>query len=155
MDLVAEDIPDDDSVSRTVEFPIHFSNVRDLIWEKVFLFGDAGRISTIWRKYAADDEHVHAIGLGIVETKNERLRSSGKEPDRKYEGFVTGQVGSIRNIRTVRGHGFQVDHAPNEGRHHVHIAYLPAGDTKLKPSERAELRERIANLFGNYIGYLA
>lgn len=136
-------IPDADTVSRSVEYPLQYTNDRDLIWGKIFEFPGGKCESLIWRKYANSDNEVHAIGAEIAIMKQVR------DPERRYVGFVSGVAGTIRSIRTVRGHGFSVKHVPEEEeqRYHAHVCYEPAITDNLRPADKTELKSVLKECF--------
>lgn len=63
----------------------------------------------------------------------------------RYGGFVPAVVGNIRTIRTARGHGFLVEHKPEEGQHHAEVSYLPDGE--LKRADKNELKYALEKVF--------
>ena len=106
-----------DLVSRSLFRPRMLSGQDEFVWKNIFEFpSDAGRAeSVIWRKYAVSDLEAHDIGQLIARYKTET------KPDFSYAGFLTAEAGRIRGSTTKRGHKFELMHAPNEGRWHVHV----------------------------------
>lgn len=135
-----EEIPDADSVSRLIDFPHKYTEERELIWDSIFAFpkskGKYTGESVNWSKYCASEDEIHALGCAWQLAKCERV------PDMRYVGFMVAVVGDIRQIQTRRGHAFEVIHAPEEGRHHAEIRYLPsqAANTPFESHDREELK---------------
>jgi hypothetical protein len=142
LSATVENIPDEDSVSRLVDYPHGFGDDRTLIWQNVFQFPDGQGESVIWRKYASSSNDVHLIGF-----KREMLKQQ-KSPQMRYEGFLTGKVKCIREIQTKNGHRFEVIHAPCEGQAHAEIRYAPSPSAKLTKPEKAELKLALQSCFG-------
>ena len=150
MTETVEDIPDEDAVSRLVDFPRMYEEARGLIWKQIFQFPGGKCESVVWRRYAPTPADVHRLGC---EREAAKRRS---KPEMRYVGFVSSTVGGIRGIRTERGHGFTVNHAPSEGRQHAEVCYAPAsqnGITKLLPNDKAELKEFLKNAFGELVSH--
>lgn len=142
-------IPDPDMVSRLVKHPHMSLTVKEeqMIWRHLFDFPGGQHESVTWRKYAPKDQDVHTLGFKWEAAK--RL----SKPDVRYRGFVTAIVGHIRAIcnTSPAGHGFRVEHMPDEGIEHAGIAYeLVGGSTydDLSPSVKSDLRYRLERTFG-------
>lgn len=121
---------------------------RALIWPNVFEFPGGLGESLVWRAYAPTDDEVHA--LGCERERNVRQR----KPDMRYAGFITAVTGSIRRIRTAAGHGFAVEHKPEEGDHHAEIRYAIApGVTTLSKSAKADLKVTLREAFGPLVSH--
>jgi len=141
----AEDIPDSDTVSRLVDFPRMYVEAKGLIWNHIFQFPGGECESVVWARYAPTSADVHRLGCEREATKRQG------NPEMRYVGFVSSTAGGIRGIMTARGHGFTVNHAPREGRHHAEVCYSPAsqnGITDLKKADKGELRAALRNVFG-------
>jgi hypothetical protein len=68
-----------------------------------------------------------------------------RRADVRYSGFINTVTQNITSIRTAKGHGFAVIHAPEEGEHHAKTRYAPAAGTdKLNKAEKGELNWRRA-----------
>jgi hypothetical protein len=143
-----EEIPDEDTVSRLIDFPRMYEEARRLIWDQVFQFPGGDCESLVWRRYAATDEEVHRLGC------EREVAKRVTKPEMRYAGFISALSGAIRSIRTNRGHGFGVNHAPEEGVHHAEVCYSPVGDgLKLKPADKAELKLALKGKFGDLASY--
>lgn len=143
-----EDIPDGDAVCRLVFFPHMYNDAKALIWKMVFSFPNGNCESVVWKRYAREPEDAHRLGRELETTMRQKI------VDRRYTGFVSAIVGAIREIQTPNGHGFAVNHAPDEGRHHVEICFASAGQigvVKLKPSEKAELKAYLEKVFDELV----
>jgi hypothetical protein len=148
---MVENIPDCDTVSRLVYFPHMYDSAKVLIWEQIFQFPGGKCESVVWARYAPRPADVHRLGCERVAAKRQ------SKPGIRYTGFKSSTAGAIRGIRTSRGHGFTMNHAPDEGRrHHAEVCYAPAsqnGVTKLMPNDKAELKEFLKNAFGELVSY--
>lgn len=143
-----EEIPDEDAVSRLVDYPHKYRPELDLIWDCVFEFPGRDCESLVWRKHASTDDEVHKIGAGR-EAEKQQTR-----PEYQYIGFITAEVCQIRNIQTSRGHGFTITHEPSEGKHHAHVNYRRADpDTKLTRPDKQELKLALRKCFGDLVKY--
>jgi hypothetical protein len=133
-----EAISDGDAISRLIDAPRMYDEYRGLIWEDVFQFPGRPCESVIWRRYAPEPGDVHRIGRGREAVARQR------RPGVRYAGFISALAGSVRLVKTARGHGFSVIHAPEEGRRdHAHICYAPAEDgdaSKLRKTDKSELK---------------
>jgi len=89
------------------------NNSTELALELICTFPDGTDESLVWRKYARDDDDVHRIGCD--KERRKRIR----KPDTRYKGCGTTTAGQIRGCRNARGHGLSVQHAPEEGIHHL------------------------------------
>ncbi len=147
--LAPEHIADSDQVSRLIERPRMYERESDLIIPlQFFPFFDGRPESVVWRRYAATDEEVHKIGIDRIETKRRRTGND----DIYHDGFATAQVDAVRSTRTVAGHGFNVVHAPCEGKWHAHVELALASDKTfraLAKGEKADLRFAISQVFSN------
>ncbi len=142
--MEVEEIPDADTVSRLVEFPRTYDPANKLILDAVFQFPNNEAESVIWRKYAPSDADVHHLGCAWETSKQKR------NPDMRYVGFISAEVGAIRDIRSAKGHGFTVVHQPEEGVHHAGIVYAPApGTPSLSKGEKGELKIALRGVFGS------
>ena len=117
---------------------------RQLVWISVFQFPKSGgeRESVVWRKYAVSEDDVHKLGC-----ERERLKRENK-PNWQYLGFVTARAGDVRDRKTVRRHGFAVEHKPCEGIHHAEIRLVAAEGTTMTSAEKTELRMALEGIFG-------
>jgi len=57
----------------------------------------------------------------------------------------------MRSIRTVRGHGFDVRHAPAEGIHHAEIHYSSPDTVPLLKGDKGELKLALQRAFGELV----
>jgi hypothetical protein len=141
---VAEEIGDNESMSRLIDFPTMYEN-GDLIFKLMFLFSKGSPESLIWRRYVPEAKDVHKIGC-----EREVLKKQSK-PEYKYTGCKTAVSHEILSITTARGYGFSLAHTPCEGIHHVEISFrLPQNVTykNLKEGDRAELKLELSKKFG-------
>lgn len=69
-----------------------------------------------------------------------------------YEGFISTVVKSVLGIKTNRGHGFEVRHAPDEGMHHAEVSYKE-GEGGLQRIDKAELRLALQKVFGPLLSH--
>jgi hypothetical protein len=141
-----EDISDNAEVRRLVDYP-RMDNRSELIWENVFEFPKEQGESVIWSKYAPTADDVHKVGCEREATKRET------KPEMRYSGFIPALVRTIRAIRTIRGHGFQVRHEPDQGDHHAEIIYVPADQLELKKADKLELKFALKGAFGQLVGH--
>lgn len=138
-----EQIPDNDSLSRHIDFPHKYRPDEDLIWwPAVFEFPDGKGESLVWRKYKPTIEEVHALGCEREAKKKE------SKPDWLYKGAITTKAGSIRSIKNSRGHGFRVAHEPTEGIYHAEIARSNDPAMTFNKNDKNELREMLKDVFG-------
>jgi hypothetical protein len=145
-----EEIPNDDTVSRLVDFPHKYSEDRELIWESIFAFtksrGQYTGESVNWSKYCATPDAIHALGCEWQRKKRERV------PTTRYVGYTVGGVGNVRGVNNRRGHSFQVIHDPldNQGQHHAEIRYLRCSgpEVPFESSDREELKFALQRQFG-------
>jgi len=147
-----EDIPDGDAVSRLVDFPRMYEEARGLIWDNIFQFPRGECESVVWARYAPTPADVHRLGCEREAAK----RQSNPEMRYAYAGFISSTAGAIRGVRTARGHGFTMNHAPDEGRHHAEVCYAPAGQngiTDLKKADKVELRAALRKVFDELVSH--
>lgn len=152
MPFPIEEIPDGDNVSRLVEYPLSYRPEAGLIWENVFRFQskDHDCDSIVWRKYAAQDDDVHEIGRRVSHDKNIKQE---RVNDRAYEGFITAHVGTVRNFRTERGHGFSVTHVPEDDRRdHGHLCCARDPNSVWNKADKAELKLVLREIFSPLVG---
>jgi hypothetical protein len=137
---VPEEIPDSDMVSRLL-FEPSMRPKDDILWENVFQFPskDGNLESVIWRKYAAAIDEVH--GQGCTKQTSDRQKGNARST---YFGAITGNAGSIREIRSAGGVFFTILHVPAEGSSHAHIGFSP-NSTKI---DRVELKVLLKREFG-------
>ena len=142
----AEEIGDTELISRLVDEPRMYTADKGLIWPNVFEFPQSQHESTVWRRHAPKDNDVHEIGF-----ERERRRRDDY-PDRspmRYVGFITSQVGEVRSLKNARGHGFSVDHLPEDRRrYHAGISYAPAPGVSLSKNDKTELKQYLRQVFG-------
>ena len=116
----------------------------------VWLFS-GGCESSVWGKYAATEAVVHALACDVEKSR----RTNKPGTDFQYMGFVSANAGRIRSIRTARGYGFSVTHAPEEGRHHAHICYRqygpPGAPSSPNKNDRSELKLALRAVYGDDI----
>jgi hypothetical protein len=140
---MVEHVPNEDAISRLIYFPRMYDDFRGLIWDVVFEFPGRPCESTVWRRYAQEDDDVHHIGLDVEALKKPR------RPLTHYVGFISANVGEVRSIKTARGHGFVVNHEPSEGVHHVEICFRAADAGHLKKNDKNELKLLLRHIFDN------
>lgn len=151
MELNIEEIPDGDTVAKSIFFPKDFNTLRELIWESLFQFPTNKETnkpygeSVIWEKYAATTTDKHSIGLLIAENRRE------KNPNCSYEGYTTSLTQIIRQIQNSNGHGFDVEHKPEEGIYHAEILYKVDPDKELKKSDKTELKGYLTKVFTTFV----
>lgn len=138
-----EDIPDDATVNRLIDFPRMGNRSGDLIWKNVFEFPGGAGESVVWSKYAPTEVDVHRLGC------EREVEKRQFKPEMRYGGFIPGVVKAIRGIKTNRGHGFTVDHKPDEGQHHTEISYAPA--SVLNKTDKGELKFALQKVFGSLV----
>lgn len=129
-------------VTRLVDSPRMYEPAKGLIWESTFEFPGGAGESVNWDKYAPPPEVVHRLGLARQLSKREN------RPEFKYAGYIASQARTVREIKTVRGHGFAVDHVPSEGQHHAEIRRVPSVDNPLTKIDKSELRLALERAFG-------
>lgn len=137
---MSENIPDEDMISRLL-FEPSMRRSDDIVWENVFQFPskDGGCESVVWRKYAPEIVDVHAKGC------EKQLADHNKGNTRStYFGAFTGNVGSIRELRSGSGISFTIEHVPEQGIFHAHIAFPPGS----KKTDRGELKVMLKAQFG-------
>lgn len=155
MAIEKEEIPGHDNVAKSIFFPKDFDNYKNLIWAPIFQFstdystGLPYGESVIWEKYAPEDQDKHAIGLSIAENRKQKFN----KPDYSYEGFLQSAVDAIRSIKSNRGHGLEVEHAPSEGIYHAEIVINISKGTDLKKNDKNELKGFLQKVFNNLVAY--
>jgi hypothetical protein len=146
-----EEIPNDDAVTRLVDFPRMYDDLKELIWDNIFQFSkEQGKYlgeSVNWGKYAPPPDHVHQLGC-----QRENMRRAAN-PDFRYVGYVEAITAAIREIKNVNGHGFAVNHVPSEGQHHAEVSYLPNPNNTLTRTDRIELRVALRKVFGSLVSH--
>lgn len=144
-----EEVPDEDTVSRHVFWPhMYKENVIDA--RQAFTFPkkcNRRRESVIWRRYVSSLNAIHSMGC-----EKETRDNLSRPPDskRRYRGCIEGNVGDIRAIEIVSGHGFGVEHAPEEGIHHVHVEVHAVNGRSIgdiTKTEMHDLRDEIFKVF--------
>jgi hypothetical protein len=117
-----------------------------------FKFSDADRenpltLSVCWRKYAVERHDVDQRGEILAKIKNERNQRKKRSGRITYIGYRTAAVQTIRAIRTERGFGFSVMHAPSkEFRAHAHIAMEHASHPNgpvLERNDKLDLKDAL------------
>lgn len=143
--IVVEEIPNDDTIARLIDFPHKYSALKELIWNCVFEFPQAQGESVAWSKYASIPEEVNNIGC-IREREKRPLKQ-----DYRYVGCISASVQEVRCVRNVHGHGFCVIHEPSEGIHHAEIHFLPNSDASqpISRADKVELKAMLRNTFGD------
>lgn len=137
-----EQIPDSDDLSRHIDFPHKYRSDEDLIWPNVFEFPNGNKESLVWRKYKPTIEEVHGLGC-----EREAAKKASK-PEWSYKGAITTTAGSIRSIKSKRGHGFKVAHEPIEGIYHAEIERANDPDAPFNKNDKNELRDMLKSAFG-------
>lgn len=151
MALHIEEIPDNEIVSRSIEFPHMYDPISGKLSDlHTFAFPSNsgypnGRPeSVIWRRYVPSIRDVHAIGLAKVARDNVE-RELGKQ--KEYRGVISSTVGSIRRVQNRRGHGLDVEHEPSEAPYHAQVFLRIADGQELKKVDKAELRMMLFQCF--------
>lgn len=141
-DAVVEQIPDADHVSRLVDHPHKISDHGELLWQNIFLFSE-GVESLVWRKYCPEIADVHALGCA----QQARKRESGRATT--YKGAITSVAERIRTLRSAKGHGFKVEHRPedDQGQHHAEVELAYANGAQATKAERSELKRMIHSVW--------
>jgi hypothetical protein len=143
-----EEIPNGDTITRLIDFPHKYNDVRGLIFERAFEFSKGRPESVNWAKYLAPPEQVHQRGCEFAAEKRNRR----PEIDTRYVGYIATVVGDVRKFISQRGHGFFVTHEPSEGVHHVHISYAINPEVQgLKPNDKTELKYALQKTFGELV----
>jgi len=155
--LVVEEIPNEDAVSRLIDFPHKYDDFRHLILDTAFVFtkskgtGEYTGESVNWSKYCATAEAIHALGCAWQKAKRER------KPDMRYVGYIAAGVADIRQVESNRGHRFQVVHAPEDGQglHHAEVRYLPnaVAGARFESIDREELKLALRQKFGDLVAH--
>ena len=145
------DIPDEDHVARHVFGPSMGTSADNegLINKNFFMFASqhGGVESLVWRKFAPDAACVHSIGRATARRSNR----AGKTRPKKYLGFRGANVSQLRSYRSLNGFRFFVEHAPEEGVHHVHIARETPNGSKLPKPDRSEMLTALVKLFRDVV----
>jgi hypothetical protein len=139
---MVEEILPEDQVSRHIDAP-HKWKVAEAAFEEQRLFefpGDKAE-SVVWRKYVPLLAEVHRMGCERQAQKRE------KRPDYTYVGAITSTAAAIRAIRVKDGHGFQLEHEPDEGQWHVHLSYLRRPGAEFTRVHKMDLKEHLRNVF--------
>lgn len=140
---MVEDIPAGHQVSRHIDSPHKWKpEERTLIDANVFEFPGGQVESVVWRKYAVGIAAVHELGC-----QRQRVKREGGKATWTYEGAITAEVDRIRAIKTSEGHGFHVEHAPEEGNWHAHISLMPAPGQQLNKGHKINLKEWLRGVF--------
>lgn len=140
---MVEDIPAGHRISRHIDSPHKWKpEERAFIDANVFEFPGGQVESAVWRKYAVEIEAVHELGC-----ERQRAKREGGKSAWTYEGAITAEVDRVREIRTREGHGFHLEHAPEEGLWHVHISMVPASGQLLNKGHKIDLKEWLRKVF--------
>ena len=147
--MITEHIDDVDILSRWVFEPQMTFVEKELIYKNLFDFPNGQSESAVWRKYAIADQDVHDFGTKFEEIKR------NKNPKTTYKGFCSSAAEAIRNLKfsDVDGHGFKIDHEPDEGNYHAHVSYDFANGTKYEDvlkSRRQQLRYNLSKVFRQF-----
>lgn len=137
-----EHIPDEATVTRLIDAPRMYEPSKGLLWANTFEFPNGAGESVNWDKYARPPDEVHRLGKQRETTKREQ------KPEFGYAGYIPARVESIREIKTVRGHGFAVEHVPSEGIQHAEIHRKPNAQQPLQKGDKGELRLALEKAFG-------
>lgn len=140
-----EEIPGEAIVTRLIDQPRMFTPGQGLIWDNTFEFPGGAGESVNWDKYAPPPDEVHRLGHAREASKT-LVRA-----DYKYAGYLPARTGDVRNIKTNRGHCFQVEHVPSEGIHHAEIRRVPNPTQSLSRGDKAELRLALQKVFGDLV----
>jgi hypothetical protein len=99
--------------------------------------------SLIWRKYAVENAQAHAIGMEL------------DREGRRYRGFSNAIVASIRTVKNPDGHGFKLEHLPEEGRlYHAEVGYAPQQGVDFIKIHRTHLKVLLNTLFSKLVPWL-
>lgn len=145
-----EVIPDEDEVARHIEQPRMVSEKWEFVWKNIFTFPGGRPESVVWRKYAISDQAVFELGLRRMAYIREHRR-----PGARYVGFIAAQVFDIRDFRSTAGHGFRVEHAPEEGIEHAHIHLWASENGRMTRSHKDELIFVLSKMFNRFIRCIA
>lgn len=140
---MVEEILPDHQVSRHVDAP-HKWKLAEAAFEeqRLFEFPKDQAESVVWRKHVPLIGDVHHMGCLRQAQKRE------SRPDYTYVGAITSTAAAIRSIRIKDGHGFQLEHAPEEGLWHAHVSYLRRPDAEFTRAHKMDLKEHLRNVFG-------
>lgn len=139
---MAEDIPDEHEVSRHIDSPHKWKlEEQEFVEASLFEFPSGQSESLVWRKYAPDLATVHNLGCERQQTKRVT------KPSWTYVGAITASVASIRAIQTTAGHGFTVEHAPEEGIWHAHVSIRAGAGGAPNKAHKMDLKEHLRCVF--------
>ena len=139
---MAEDIPGDHEVSRHIDSPHKWKlEEQEFVELSVFEFPNGQAESVVWRKYAQDLAGVHRLGC-----ERQKVKRATK-PAWTYVGAITATVNRIRSIQTKAGHGFSVEHAPEDGEWHAHVSIRTSDGGSLNKAHKMDLREHLRGVF--------
>lgn len=144
-EIQVEPIPDEATVTRLIDCPRMYAESTGLIWDTTFEFPKGAGESVNWDKYALPPDAVHRLGHAREEAKR------GTRPEFRYTGFIPAVTQRVREIRTVRGHGFDVRHVPSEGIHHAEIRYASPDAVPLQRGDKGELKLALQKVFGELV----
>jgi hypothetical protein len=140
-------IPDAAVVTRLIDAPRMYEPAKGLIWASTFEFPNGAGESVNWDKYAPLPDEVHRLGRQREAAKRE-VRSGYS-----YVGFIAAPAEAVRSVKTVRGHGFALEHAPSEGLHHAEIRRVVSDQNPLNKADKGELRLALERAFGSLVPY--
>lgn len=141
-------IEDADTVSRHVYAPRMLGPADEFVWHEIFQFtSDRGLAESVaLRTVVPADADVHRLGCEKQDMDRERAKG---RPGPTYRGCTDALAGGIRDQSSTRGHSFSVTHEPAEGDWHGHVTVLlAAGCAKLSKSDKNDIRELMAEVFG-------
>ncbi|MEX3954166.1 hypothetical protein AB4Y40_41670 [Paraburkholderia sp. EG287B] len=143
--LEVEPIPGTATITRLIDFPRMHEPAKGLIWENTFEFPGGTGESVNWDKYAPPPDEVHRLG------KQRQIAKQVGRPEFAYAGYIPAVTEQVRTIRTARGHGFDVEHVPSEGKYHAEIRRRVSDVNPLNKGDKGELRLALQRTFGPLI----
>ena len=109
----------------------------------VFEFPKSQPESVFWRRFFPRDQHTHWMGRRIEKAAVAVGRN------KRYLGFVRADAKKIRAFQSAAGFGFVLEHAPEEGLHHVHISFSLNNGTAPNKPQKSELRVALVQVVFN------
>ncbi|MGN6828881.1 hypothetical protein [Paucibacter sp. M5-1] len=139
---MVEEIPPEDQVSRHIDAPHKWKPAEQEFEEaRLFEFPRDEPESVVWRHYAPSIAEIHQMGC------QRQAEKRPAKPSYTYVGAITATAEAIRAIR-VKGHGFQLEHAPEEGLWHAHVSYLKEPNAEFNRAHKLDLKEHLRKAFG-------
>ncbi|MCA8051298.1 hypothetical protein [Burkholderia arboris] len=144
-ELAVEHIPGTAIITRLIDSPRMYEAAKGLIWESTFEFPGGTGESVNWDKYAPPPDEVHRLG------QQRQLAKQAQRHEFTYAGYISAETEHVRTIRTVRGHGFDVEHVPSEGIHHAEIRRRVSDVNALNKGDKGELRFALQRVFDSLV----